>query len=432
VIDTPSLRDRFPALGRRQNGRPVLFFDNPAGTQVPQEAVDGFTRYLHRGTANVGGAFATSLDTDGIVARARQAMADLLGAESPREIVFGQNMTSLTFSLSNALARLLQPGDEVVTTHLEHDANVAPWLALQDRGVAVRWIDIHPATMTLDLESAETAITDRTRLVALGFASNAFGSVNDVRRVADLAHARGAWVFVDAVHFGPHGPIDVRALGCDLLACSAYKFFGPHLGILYGRHDVLEAIPAQHVRPAGEEPPDSWETGTQSHEALSALLGTVSYLCSLAADVGGDQRSRLHTAMDRIQSYERTLSERLIRGMLAIPGLRVYGITDPSAFDRRVPTVSFTLAGVHPQDGAGALARRGIFSWAGNHYALEPLARLGLPATQRIGLVHYNTPEEIDRFLEELGAVSRELSSPRAIGPGFEETRGAPSGRGGG
>lgn len=252
----------------------MLVFDNPAGTQVPQETIDCFRWYLQSANSNVGGSFVTSLETDRVIEKARQAMADFLGAASPREIVFGQNMTSLTFQLSRALARVLRPGDEIVTTRLEHDANIAPWLALQERGIVVRWIDIHPEDMMLDLDSAERVICNRTQLVAVGYASNAFGTINDVQRIVELAHAHGALVFVDAVHFGPHGPIDVQALGCDFLACSSYKFFGPHLGILYGRYELLETIPADHVRPAGDLPPDSWETGTQSHESLSGLLGT--------------------------------------------------------------------------------------------------------------------------------------------------------------
>ncbi len=405
MLDTQAIRARFPAVSTGgQNGKPVLFFDNPAGTQVPQETIHGFCSYLERYNANEGGFFSTSRTTDEIIAGARAAMADFLGASDPREIVFGQNMTSLTFHLSRALGRILRPGDEVVVTRLEHDANIAPWLALQDQGIALRWIDINPDDVTLDEQDAERVITDRTRLLAVGYASNAFGTVNDVRRLADLAHAVGAWVFVDAVHYGPHGPIDVQEIGADLLACSPYKFFGPHLGVLWGRFEVLSALPAEHVRPAGDEPPDSWETGTQSHEALSALLGTMDYLCSLAPD--GDRPARLRAAMTAIRAYERGLSERLIAGMLSVPGLRIFGITNPAHFGRRVPTVSFLVGDHHPADISRQLGERGIFSWAGNHYALEPMGRLGLEGTNRIGLVHYNTVEEIDRFVETLKGLA--------------------------
>lgn len=403
MLGTQALRDRFPALSRQENGELVLYFDNPAGTQVPRETIDGFTRYLQHSNANEGGAFPTSRATDRIIAEARAAMADFLGADDPHEIIFGQNMTSLAFHLSRALGRILRPGDEIVTTRLEHDANIAPWLALQDQGITVRWIDLNPEDATLNYEDAERVITNRTRLLAVGYASNAFGTINDVRRLADLAHAVGAWVFVDAVHYGPHGPIDVQQIGADLLACSPYKFFGPHLGVLWGRFEVLSTLPAEHVRPSGDNPPDSWETGTQSHEALSALLGTMDYLCSLAPD--GDRRARLRAAMTSIRAHERTLAERLIAGMLTVPGLRIFGIIDPARFDQRVPTLSFLIEGHVPADLARRLGERGIFSWAGNHYALEPMGRLGLDGTNRIGLVHYNTPDEIDRFVETLKAL---------------------------
>jgi cysteine desulfurase family protein (TIGR01976 family) len=403
VIDAARARERFPSLRREQDGRPVLYFDNPAGTQVPQEAIDGYARYLECHNANVGGAFATSRETHAVIDAARAAMAEFLGAASPNEIVFGPNMTSLTFALSHAVARTLGPGDEVVTTRLEHDANVAPWLALQDRGVIVRWIEVDTETMTLDMRSAEAVIGPRTRLVACGYASNAFGTINDVRRLGELAHAAGALLFVDAVHYAPHGAIDVRDLGCDLLVCSAYKFFGPHLGILYGRHDLLAGLPNYHVRPAGDEPPEKWETGTQNFEALSALLGTIDYLRSLAPE----GRDGLQGVMRAITATERALSERLIAGLQTLPGIRIYGITDEARFDRRVPTVSFTVEGRDPHDVARALGERGIFSWAGNHYAVEPLRALGIEATQRVGLVHYNLPEEIDRFVETLGEILR-------------------------
>lgn len=411
MIDPAAVRPRFPALQMEQDGQPVLFFDNPAGTQVPQPTIDGYARYLRCANANVGGTFLTSRETDRLIEEARHAAADFLNG-SPGEIVFGPNMTTLTFSLSRAIGRTLRPGDEIVTTRLEHDANVAPWLALEERGVTVRFIAVDPVTMTLDLDSVRRAITDRTRLLAVGLASNAFGTVNDVSRLTELAHERGALVFVDAVAFAPHGPIDVRQLGCDVLVCSAYKFFGPHLGILWSRRELLETLPAYRVRPAGEEPPGKWETGTQNHEALAALLGTFEYLASLGAGAG--RRARLADAMAGVQAHERELAVRLIAGLQAVPGVRVFGITDPAAFDRRVPTVSFTVVGHEPEDLARSLGEQGIFTWAGNHYAVEPMACLGLTGTNRVGLVHYNTAGEIDRFLgtlEELTRGKRSVSS---------------------
>ncbi|MGI8967582.1 MAG: cysteine desulfurase-like protein [Chloroflexota bacterium] len=415
MLDPSALRQHFPSLTRQQEGRPVLYFDNPAGTQVPRETIDGFVRYLEQSNANVGGAFVTSERTGQVVADTRRAMADFLGAASPDEIVLGPNMTTLTFAVAHALGDVLRPGDEIVTTRLEHDANVAPWLALQDRGIIVRWIDIHPEDCTLDLESAAQVIGEKTRVIAVGYASNAVGTINDVRKIAQMAHAVGAWVYVDAVHYGPHGSIDVQALDVDLLVCSSYKFFGPHLGILYGRREVLETLPAYHVRPAGDVPQGKWEKGTGSFESWSGLLGTIDYLCSLAGpDVSGRQ-AQLRDAFARIHTYERTLTNRLLAGMTALPGVRVFGITDPAAFEHRVPTISFVIAGVEPRTIAEELGKQGIFSWAGNHYALEPLGRLGLSATNRIGLVHYNTHAEIDRFLDTLERVSTPYVSRSAV-----------------
>jgi cysteine desulfurase family protein (TIGR01976 family) len=405
MIDTPAIRTRFPALSREIDGRPAVFFDNPAGTQVPDETIDGFTQYFRHSNANTGGFFATSEETDALIARVRSAMADFLHAPDPACIAFGPSMTSMTFKVAHALGRILNSGDEIVTTRLEHDANVAPWLMLEDNGAVVRFIDIDPSDMTLDMASAEEVIGPRTRLVAAGLASNAFGTVNDVRRLGEMAHAHNAWLFVDAVHYGPHGPIDALELGADLLVCSSYKFFGPHLGILYGRSEVLDVLPVDHVRPAGDESPDKWETGTSSHESLAGLLGAIGYLESLAT-TGSDRPARLRESLTAIRAYERTLSERLFAGLLAIPGLTLYGIADPARFDRRVPTASFLIDAVDPEDAAASLGRDGIFTWAGDHYAVEPMRRLGIAMTQRIGLTHYNTHEEIDRFLDALARVA--------------------------
>ncbi|HZU14884.1 MAG TPA: cysteine desulfurase-like protein [Chloroflexota bacterium] len=403
MLDSGAVRAHFPSLQRQENGRPVIYFDNPAGTQVPVETSRGYLWYLENANANEGGLFHTSRTTDRVIAEARAAMADFLDAASPEEIVFGANMTTLAFHLAHGIGRTLQPGDRIVTTRLEHDANVSPWLALCERGIAVDFIDIDTDDMTLDMESAASVIRRGTRLVAAGYASNAFGTINDVRRLGEIAHAAGALFFVDAVHYGPHGPISVRDIGADLLAVSPYKFFGPHLGVLYGRSDVLASIPVDHVRPAGDTPPHSWETGTQSHEALKALLGALSYLESLGE--GEDRRTRLRSAMTRIKSHERVLAERLIGGLAAIPGVRIYGISAPGRFGERVPTVSITMTGLMPAEVAARLGERAIYTWNGNHYAVEPMRRLGVPETLRIGLVHYNTPEEIDRFLDALREI---------------------------
>jgi cysteine desulfurase family protein (TIGR01976 family) len=401
MLDVQSVRSHFPALQRRHGDRAAVFFDNPAGTQVPRETIEGFARYFQSSNANVGGSFATSLETDELISAAREAMAAFLGADSPHEIAFGPNMTSLTFQVSHALSGLLQPGDEIVTTRLEHDANVAPWLALERHGAVVRWIDVNRDDMTLDLESAERVIGARTRLVAVGLASNAFGTVNNVKAVSKLAHAANAWLFVDAVHYAPHGSIDVRELEADLLVCSPYKFFGPHLGVLWGRRELLEVLPVAHVRPAGDGVPEKWETGTKNHEALAGLLGTIDYLASLAGEAD-TLREKLQSTMRAITDYEGTLSKRLISGIRSTRGMTLYGIADEAQFGWRVPTISFVIEGSTPSDMARKLGDEGIFSWAGNHYAVEPMRFLGTPATQRVGLVHYNTNEEIDRFLETL------------------------------
>ena len=412
-MDLPSIRAEFPALAEKDPaGRPYVYFDGPGGTQVPRSVIAAMEDYLVRANSNVHGAFLTSRRTDEIIARAREAAADFLNAPSPEEIVFGPNMTTLTFHISRALERELAPGDEVVVTRLDHDANVAPWLRLAERGVTIRWADFHPETCTLDLEGLRGLLNERTRLVAVGYASNAVGTINDVARIARWAHEVGAWVYVDAVHYAPHGPIDVQAVGCDFLVCSAYKFFGPHLGVLWGRRELLERLQPDKVRPAPDTVPDRFETGTQNHEGLAGLVAAVDYLAGIGERFGEPfvgwytaltgRRLHLKTALSAIQAYERELGWRLIRGLQAIPGLRIWGITDPALADWRVPTVSFTLEGFTPQEVARRLGEEGIFVWDGNFYALGLTRRLGLEekgGLVRVGLVHYNTAEEVDRFL---------------------------------
>jgi len=413
-MDPWVLRAEFPALQQTdERGRPYVYFDGPGGTQVPHSVIAAMEDYLTRSNANTHGAFITSRRTDEIIARAREAAADLLNAPSPREIIFGPNMTTLTFHLSRTLARELTPGDEVIVTRLDHDANIAPWLRLEERGVAVRWADFDPETFLLDMDGLRRLLNERTRLVAVGYASNAVGTVNDVARITRWAHEVGAWVYVDAVHYAPHGPIDVQAIGCDFLVCSAYKFFGPHVGILWGRGDLLERLWPDKVRPAPDEVPDRFETGTQNHEGLAGLIAAVDYLAAVGHRFGGPfvdlfsafegRRLHLKTALAATRVYERDLGWRLIRGLQAIPGLRIWGITDPALADWRVPTVSFTLEGMSPQEVARRLAEEGIFVWDGNFYALTVTERLGLEekgGLVRVGLAHYNTAGEVDRFLE--------------------------------
>ena len=389
--DFAALRAQFPSLNLIRDGCTPIFLDGPAGTQVPQRVIDAMVRYLTTCNANCGGAFATSRESDRIIAEAHQAMADFLHAPSPAEIVFGQNMTSLTFHLSRSITKVLRPGDEVMVTRLDHDANVTPWvLAARDAGATVRWIDIYPEDCTLDLDTFERQFSDRTRLVAVGMASNGVGTINDLDKITKRAKAAGAWVFVDAVHYAPHGPIDVQAIGCDFLTCSAYKFFGPHVGVLWGRRELLEELPAYKVRPAPNEPPGRWMTGTQNHEGLAGVAAAVAYLRSIGMHV--------------IREYEQTLSRRLLEGLAERPRFRVLGVRDLDRLNERVPTVSITARDVTPQQIAEHLSRRHIYAWAGNSYALEVSQRLGLEphGFLRIGLVHYNTPAEIDELLRAL------------------------------
>jgi cysteine desulfurase family protein (TIGR01976 family) len=329
-------------------------------------------------------------------------------------------MTSLTFTLSRAVGRVLTPGDEIVVTRLDHDANIAPWVALEERGAVIRHVDFDPADCTLDPASLEAAITPRTRLLALGYASNAVGTVNDVAAAVKLAHSVGAWVYVDAVHYAPHGPIDVQALDCDFLACSVYKFFGPHLGALYGRFELLDALPAYKVRPAGDEPPDKFETGPQSFEAIAGATAAVDYLASVGRRYGTDlasafpgcsgRRLELKAGLAAIRAYERGLSERLIAGLQQIPGVRIYGIVEPERFGQRVPTVSLTMEGLEPREIARRLDEANIFAWNGHFYALALVERLGLAAQGgllRLGLTHYTTAEEVEALLGVLADLPR-------------------------
>jgi cysteine desulfurase family protein (TIGR01976 family) len=414
-LDVAALRDHFPALARTLEGRPVAYLDGPGGTQVPRECIAAMTAYLERSNANHGGAFTASVETDAILDEAHAAGADFLGAHDAAEIVFGPNMTTLTFAMSRAIGRELVPGDEIVVTRLDHDANVAPWLELaSDRGLLVRWLELAEDGATLDLESLDRVIGPRTKVVAVGLASNALGTVTDVGRVIEAAHAVGALAYVDAVHAAPHLPIDVAALRADFLVCSPYKFFAPHLGMLYGRADLLERLQAFRVRPAGAASPGKWETGTQNHEALAGLLGTFSYLEALGAAYGAvadrsDRRARLRAAMSAIHEHERGLSLGVLERLEGVPGLRVHGITDPSRVAERVPTFSFTLDGHAPRAIAEHLAGRAISTWDGDFYAWELVRALGLDGAGgllRIGLVHYNTLDEVDRLVEALLELS--------------------------
>ncbi len=405
MLDVAGLRRQFPALQQVRHGRTPVFLDGPGGTQVPRRVIDAIADYLSNCNANHGGAFDTSRDSDRVLHDAHAAVADLLNAPSPDEIVFGQNMTSLTFQLSRSLARTWRPGDEVIVTRLDHDANVSPWvLAARDAGAVVRRVDFRPEDCTLDLDDLRRQLNERTRLVAVGRASNAVGTVNDVRAVARLAHAAGARVFLDAVHYAPHGPIDVRAWDCDFLACSAYKFFGPHVGILWGRRDLLEELPAYKVRPAADDLPGRWMTGTQNHEGIAGVLAAVDYLAEVGG-AAGERGARLRAALTAIRDYETDLSRRLLAALAERPRFKVWGITDPDRLAERVPTVSITLPGTSSAALAEHLAARQVYAWSGNFYALELTERLGVEqqgGLLRLGLVHYNTADEIDGLMQAL------------------------------
>lgn len=405
------IREQFPSLTLQVAGRPAIYFDGPGGTQVTGRVIEAMTDYFLRSNANTHGAFETSHRTDVVVTAARAAMADLLGCQ-PNEVAFGPNMTTLTFALSRSIGRELGPGDEIIVTGLDHDANVAPWRALAERGCTIRQVKVNLNYCTLDLADLEAQLSAKTKLVAIGYASNSVGTINPIARIVSLAHAVGALVFVDAVHYAPHGPIDVKALDCDFLACSVYKFFGPHIGVLYGKYEHLARLQPYKVRPSSDDVPDRWETGTHNIEGLAGVSGAIAYLADLGERLNPKAETRrqvLQAAFQAIKQYERELGERLIAGLKQIRGTKIYGITDPAHFADRTPTISIRIDGHEPRAIAEALGDRGIFVWDGNYYALNLSETLGVEdkgGMVRIGLVHYNTPEEVDRLLEELKRIA--------------------------
>jgi cysteine desulfurase family protein (TIGR01976 family) len=415
-LDLNQIRSQFPALQR-----PAVFLDNPGGTQIARQSLERMRAYLQDNNANHGGAFATSRASDATIDQARHVMADFLNAPRPETIVFGPNMTSLTFNISRSLARSWKPGDEVVVTRLDHDANITPWvMAANDHDCRVRWVDFHVQDGTLDLDDLKKALENRPRLLAVGYASNALGTINPLSKIISMAHAAGALVYVDAVQYAPHGPIDVQTLGCDFLVCSAYKFFGPHVGVLYGKYELLDELVAYRVRPAPADPPGKFETGTGNFEGYAGLLGALEYFEWLGKTFGADfeerygadysgRRLRFKQAMATIRSYETSLSRAVLEHLAATPGVQVYGPKDTQKLEQRVPTVSFTLKGWQPRRVAEKLAEAGIYVWDGNYYALAITERLGLEENGgmvRVGPVHYNSVEEIKRLGEALGKIA--------------------------
>jgi cysteine desulfurase family protein (TIGR01976 family) len=409
-LDVATLRKQYPALTRTQNGEPVAFLDGPAGSQVPMRVIDAVSHYLALNNANTHGSFVTSRESDEMLDRARTAVRDLVGAGDEGTVVFGPNMTSLTLSLSRALGHTWRAGDDVVVTRLDHDANITPWaLAARDAGANVRRIPFHAEDTTLDLEALDAVLSTRTRLVAVGAASNATGTINAIAQICEMAHDHGAEVFVDAVHYAPHSLIDVTEWGCDYLACSAYKFFGPHVGILWGSNDALGTVPAYRVRPAGDALPGRWETGTQNHEGIAGTLEAIEYLAALGQTNSRKKprRRALISAFQAITRHERALLLRLLDGLESIPDLRIYGITERDRMAERAPTISFTHPRHSPRAIAAELGKQGIFVWDGNFYAIEVSEALGLEpeGMVRVGLLHYNTKSEVDRLIRSLKSL---------------------------
>jgi cysteine desulfurase family protein (TIGR01976 family) len=407
LFDVDWVREQFSSLKMRVNGHAAAFLDGPAGTQVPKQVMEAVQNYFLTANANTYGAFATSRRNDEMILAARAAMADFFNCAAD-EVAFGQNMTTITFALARAIARELKPGDEIVVTTLDHDANVAPWRALEEKGVLIRQVDIHEADCTLDLDDLKRKISAKTKLVAVGYASNIVGTINPVAEITKLAHAAGALMFIDAVHYAPHGSIDVKELDCDFMVCSPYKFFGPHMGTLYGKREHLQRFKPYKVRPATNVSPECWETGTQVQELIAGIMAAVNYLAELGRHcdlTAKNRREALLAAYRATVPYERALLTKLVAGLQAIPGMKIYGITDPKRFEERCATLSFRIGEYHPTEIAKYLGDRGIFTWDGNFYALNLSERLGVEekgGVLRVGLVHYNTADEVDCLLAAL------------------------------
>ena len=409
-FDLSAVREQFPALAATDDGVRRIHFDNPAGTQVPASVVEAMSHCLVQANANLDGYFRTSHYVGAILDDARQAMADFVNAPSPAEIVFGQNMTTLTLHLSRSIGRLFSPGDEIIVSRMDHDANVWPWVLMaRDLGLEIRWLPFNTTTFEFDQDALDRLLTERTRLVCVCGASNLTGTLNDVASLCASARAAGALTYIDAVQSAPHVVTDVQAIGCDFLVCSSYKFFGPHQGILWGRREVLERLEPYKVRPANDALPECFETGTQSHEGIAGITAAVDYFAwvgrTMADPAATDRRAQLVAAMTLLFDYEKTLARHLIDGLQSLDGVTVQGITAEAALDRRVPTVSFTHARVAPRQIARALADENIFVWSGHNYAVEVAGALGVldkGGVVRVGPVHYNSREEIDELITAL------------------------------
>jgi len=420
AIDIDLIRAQFPALNQSNGQASPVFLDNPGGTQVPQQVIDAITDCLINKNSNLGGAFKTSEKAGQVVEDAHLAMADFVNAKSTREIIIGQNMTTLTLHISRSIGRLFSPGDEIILTRMEHDANISPWVLMaRDHDLTIKYLEFDKETYEFDLNALDDLLSERTKLVCFNHASNLTGTINDVGAAVKRAKSVGALVFVDSVQYAPHGIIDVQALGCDFLVCSPYKFFGPHMGVLWGREETLFQLDPYKVRAASNDLPDCFETGTLSHEGMAGITATVDYFAWIGQTIADDHYKQRHAglferrqmicaAMDCLTDYEIPLTRQLIDGLVAIKGIKIHGITNPNALEKRVPTVSFTANGHEPRDIATKLGTQGIQVWDGHNYAIEPTNHLGLMeggGVVRIGLAHYNTAEEVDQTLQAIDQI---------------------------
>ncbi|QEG36817.1 cysteine desulfurase-like protein [Bythopirellula goksoeyrii] len=417
--DVERVREMFPSLAIVDGGKLRIYFDNPGGTQVPKTVVDRISECLYERNANLGGYFATSVKADAVMDEMRCAVADLLNAPAAEDIVYGQNMTTITLHISRSLGKLLSPGEEIILTRMDHDANVAPWLHLaRDIGLEVKWLPFNLETFEFDLNELSQMITSKTRLLCIGGASNLTGTIHPIKSICAIAKAAGVWTYIDAVQSVPHVSTDVQDLDCDFLVCSPYKFFGPHQGVLYGRRELMEKLEPYKVRPAPNEMPEAFETGTQNHECAAGVTAAVEYFAWIGNSMAGsyherykhfnERRQAVHAAMDCLFNYETELTSHLITGLQRYSGLKILGITDPQAFGRRVPTVSFIVEGDSPDRIAKALAEENIFVWQGHNFAVEAVTALGIidkGSAVRVGLVHYNTLDEVDQLLASLDRI---------------------------
>ena len=424
-FDSDTIRSAFPALAITDDGKRRIYLDNPAGTQVPATVVERMSECMFEANANLGGYFVTAEKADAVMDEAHAAMADLLNAPSADDVIFGQNMTTMTLHVSRSIGRKFAPGDEIILTRMDHDANVTPWVLLaRDLGLNIKWLPFNLETFEFELEQLDALITDKTRLICVGGASNLTGTVHDVKSICAIAKAAGAWTYIDAVQSVPHVSTDVQDLDCDFLVCSAYKFFGPHQGILYGRPEIMQQLEPYKVRPASDRTPGAFETGTQSHEGAAGVWATVEYFANVGREMAGDyfernahfngRRQDLHAAMDFLFDYEAELASHLVSGLQQLPGVTIQGISDPSAMRRRVPTVSFTVEGDSPDRIAKALVAENIFVWSGHNYALEAARALGIldsGGVVRVGPVHYNTIAELDELLASLQVILRQRNA---------------------